>query len=393
MNNNLQAGPPPFTSNLSSLIWPMSEEVFLSSAKETEVLFQPGDSNRLNEIFAEIGSYDPKHLFALGEETTIWKQGGLRVSRGTDSEKDFDDLVAGTTIQTHLNSKLAYGRRFISNIAQQMSMADGFFSIFASKDTKTTTHYDRNYNFTIQLFGEKTWYVNTDAPAVDSPSGNAAFEADRLAKTAPHMHGIIWREPNDKPTAFDLTPGDMLYVPPGFWHATKCSGLSVQLNISIEPNAWFQVVGDALFRHLEAQPDWRAPFGTSSEQEKVLYISKLKKIVNELTIDDISGDPPNHLVIDPNQPLRRTLGSLLMWESSGAGIHYDDDELRFLAKGTRGRWIDILKIDMEPALAALAHLEEPKSVLDLSMELQLDSNRLNEFIQQLFNYGYLSEVP
>jgi hypothetical protein len=88
-----------------------------------------------------------------------------------------------------------------------MNLESGFFSIFASRDTHTATHYDRNYNFTIQLSGEKTWTVHREGPAIVAPSDNMAFDADRLASMLPHMHGATSREPGHRASIYQLAPG------------------------------------------------------------------------------------------------------------------------------------------------------------------------------------------
>lgn len=140
---------PPFSSDVSSLIWPMDALEFISGAMQTNVLFRRGDPSRLALLENPLGSYDLRFLFAHGEESTIWKNGGRDVTRGTDSDRDVDALTAGITLQTHLTTKLPFGKRFISELAGQMHLESGFFSIFASMDAYTATHYDRNYNFTI----------------------------------------------------------------------------------------------------------------------------------------------------------------------------------------------------------------------------------------------------
>jgi hypothetical protein len=368
----------------------MPAEKFVSSAMQTGVLFQLGDSRRLALLEDPLGSFDLRYLCAHGDETTIWKNGGREVSRGTDSERDVEALVSGTTIQTHLITKFPFGRSFIFQLARQMHLESGFFSIFASRDTHTATHFDRNYNFTIQLFGEKIWTVHTTGPAIEAPSESTAFNADRLAPMAPHMHGAICREPDDRPSIYQMTPGDILYVPPGYWHATECAGLSIQLNLSVEPRAWSQVLGGALIRHLEAQQEWRAPFGVPTQSEATEYLRKLRRIVDSLSAEDIAMSPRASPSVHVDEPLRRTLGSLLMWETNGAGVHFGVDELRFLAKGTRGRWIDILKSDMKPALVLLAKMDDPKTVRELSAEVELDCECIRDFVQRLVDFGYLT---
>jgi len=386
----LRALPPAFCSDLSSLVWPMPAEDFVSGAMHADVFYLRGTARRLALLEEPLGSFDLRYLFAHGDEATIWTQGGRQTTRGTDDERDVDALVPGATVQTHLATKLAFGRKFISELARQMNLESGFFSIFASRDTHTATHYDRNYNFTIQLSGEKTWTVHREGPAIVAPSDNMAFDADRLASMLPHMHGATSREPGHRASIYQLAPGDILYVPPGYWHATECAGLSVSLNLSLEPRAWFQVLGGALMRHLESQPEWRAPFGIATQELAAGYLTRLKQIVDSLTAEDVVAIARERSTVHMDEPLRRTLGSLLMWERNGAGLHFGVDELRFLARGAHGRWIEIVKSDWEPALVALAKLDEPKTARELSAETRLDCERMVDFVQRLVRLGYLT---
>lgn len=358
----------------------------------TDVLFQPGRPERLELLVEPLSSFDLAHLLAHGDESTIWEEGGLRTTRGTDSDRDVDALVPGTTVQTHLGRRFPFGRRFVAEVARQMHLESGFFSIFASRDAVTTTHYDRNHNFTIQLSGEKTWTVYGNGPAVESPSDHAALQSDRLAATPPQLHGATPRGPDDAAaTTHHLTPGAILYVPPGHWHATRCRGLSISLNVSLEPRAWFQVLGKALVRHLESDPRWRAPFGTPTADQADEYVANLQRIVARLTADDVGvravGDPTP---VGVDQPLRRTLGSLLMWEADGAGIHYAEAEVRFVALGTQGRWVEVIPQDWLPVLEVLAALDDPTTVAALSAATGLDQAQVSDFAGRLTDLGYLT---
>ncbi|MFO0579683.1 MAG: cupin domain-containing protein [Polyangia bacterium] len=367
-------------------------EEFLSDAMDGRVLFQGGTAQRLSLLDGPLGGYDLRYLLAHGDESTIWRSGGLETTRGTDSDRDAEALSPGTTIQTHLQRKLAFGRRFVLRVARQMQLERGYFSIFASRESHTVAHYDRNYNFTIQLRGEKTWEVHSGKPAVQHPSGNLSVGSDHLATMPPHMHGESHHETNNRASTYHLRPGDMLYVPPGFCHATSCAGDSTSLNVSIEPNAWFHVVGGALMRHLEGQPVWRAPFGVPTRSQAEAYVERLKGMVNALTPDDLVGSSVAPDEVRAEDLLRRTMGSLLMWEKHGAGVHFGTNELRFVAKGRGGRLLDTLTNDWEQALGLVAHLDQPKTFAQLSAEAGVDLQRMRDFVTQLLRVGYLVVV-
>lgn len=392
MNVADQRGSPQFSTDLASLVWPLSAKDFVVDGMHSNVFFHRDGPQRLSLLDQALGGYDLDHLFAHGDETTIWREGGLRATRGSDSDQDVHALVPGVTVQTHLQNKLGFCRRMISSVAKQMYLTSGFCTIFASRDAYTATHFDRNYNFTIQLHGEKTWTVQTDHPAIAHPSSNLALDADRLSSVQPQLHGATLHEPKEGQSIYTLQPGDILYVPPGYWHATKCDGLSVSLNLCIEPWAWYQTVADALLRHLEAQPEWRLPRGASTGEEAAHYLRSLRRIVDSIAAEDLIANPAEPAAVLMDQPLRRTLGSLLMWDKQHAGVHYSIDELRFLAKGMRGRLLDTLKDEWQPALVLLAGLDRLVSIRDLSTMTQIASEEMQDFVQRLVDVGYLAAV-
>eukprot|EP00656_Telonema_subtile_P002162 TRINITY_DN1093_c0_g1_i1.p1 TRINITY_DN1093_c0_g1~~TRINITY_DN1093_c0_g1_i1.p1 ORF type:complete len:408 (-),score=54.60 TRINITY_DN1093_c0_g1_i1:112-1335(-) len=91
-------------------------------------------------------------------------------------------------------------------------------------------HFDNNHNITIQLTGSKDWLhipgsTNTVASRslAGEPSKNRFEQQCPLPSTGP-----------DSYTCYALTPGSVLYVPPGHWHQvvpTVGDSLSVDIRI------------------------------------------------------------------------------------------------------------------------------------------------------------------
>src|ERR1700746_1827895 len=94
MSTDTLSEAPAFSSDLSSLVWPMSAEEFVSRAMQTEVIFRRGDPEVLALLEQPLGSFDLSYLCAHGEEATIWKEGGRQVTRATDSDRDAEALVS-----------------------------------------------------------------------------------------------------------------------------------------------------------------------------------------------------------------------------------------------------------------------------------------------------------
>jgi hypothetical protein len=206
---------------------------------------------------------------------------------------------------------------------------------------------------------------------------------------SPALHGTKVRPPIDHPSTFVLEPGHILYVPPGFWHGTECVGRSVQLNVSLEPRSWADIVGRLVTRHLESRAHWRAPFGTPAPSAALSYLNELTRIVNTLSTEDIVTSPPSAQAPTSHDPLRRTLGSLMMWETEGAGVFFESDELRYIARGTAGREIETLKIDLEPVVAELAQLENDTTIATLAKKHSIGERLVGDLINKLLRIGYL----
>ena len=129
MNVTDQPGCPPFSSDLASLVWPLSAKGFVADGMHANVFFHRGGPQRLSLLEQPLGCYDLDYLFEHGEEATIWREGGLRAMRGSDSDQDVHALVPGVTVQTHLQNKLGFCQRLISSVAKQMYLKSGFFTI------------------------------------------------------------------------------------------------------------------------------------------------------------------------------------------------------------------------------------------------------------------------
>lgn len=101
-----------------------------------------------------------------------------------------------------------------------------------SADCVTPLHFDHFPNFLIQIFGRKSLtlfapsdsnfvYPNPASPSVSQVDiENPDYLAHPLLRDATAIH-------------LELAPGDVLYMPPGWWHQTR----SLETNISV--NIWW----------------------------------------------------------------------------------------------------------------------------------------------------------
>lgn len=113
-------------------------------------------------------------------------------------------------------------------------------------------HFDSQHNFFIQREGVKRWFVGAKA-AVENPFQNLVYpgateEFFRLMQSC----GYHIRQPLDcGKQEFLLEPGDVLYVPPGFYHSSETSkGHSLHFTLTIEPSSFWPALNKALYETL-----------------------------------------------------------------------------------------------------------------------------------------------
>ena len=119
----------------------------------------------------------------------------------------------------HLRSRMSL------EIEKVLSLVSGTFTIksvpcFINGDYSpvTRTHYDEYHNLVILLNGSKTFYLARQGAIVNTPTRNEN-ETDS--------------DPHDGTSAFvkaTLSPGDVLYIPLGWWHYVESAPHSIILN-------------------------------------------------------------------------------------------------------------------------------------------------------------------
>lgn len=113
-------------------------------------------------------------------------------------------------------------------------------------------HFDRQHNFFIQREGTKRWYVSEIA-AAKNPHENLVF-AGLTQSFFEDMkeRGYEICLPRDcGRNVYELNPGDVLYVPPGFYHSPETPGeLSLHYTLTIEPACFWKDFNKHIFSKL-----------------------------------------------------------------------------------------------------------------------------------------------
>jgi len=105
---------------------------------------------------------------------------------------------------------------------------------FGPEEVVSTAHFDRSDNFNLQLFGRKKWTLfppeASDAlyyPCADLPTGLLHFSPVDIE------HPDLRRFPkfaHARPIEFVLEPGELLFLPAGFWHHVRGLETSLSMN-------------------------------------------------------------------------------------------------------------------------------------------------------------------
>ena len=116
---------------------------------------------------------------------------------------------------------------------------------FGMKGVRSTIHYDESYNFYVQVFGNKRWYMappkyysscyvhpmahpSTRQCQIDWPHTDTA-RFPRATATPNASAGMHMGEGMELLTTV-LAPGEVLFIPPGWFHATEALDTNLALN-------------------------------------------------------------------------------------------------------------------------------------------------------------------
>ena len=120
--------------------------------------------------------------------------------------------------------------------------------------TSSVLHFDRQHNFFIQREGAKRWYVS-DMAGAKNPHENLIYSG--LAQSffdGMQEKGYNIALPRDCGRAvYELNPGDVLYVPPGFYHSAETLvEPSLHYTLTIEPACFWKDFRKNIFATLLA---------------------------------------------------------------------------------------------------------------------------------------------
>lgn len=169
-----------------------------------------------------------------------------------------DQLTPGTTIciqDLHRNDPELSA--LLCDAREMFGMAGGHVvSCYASADAGGFgLHYDDQHVFILQVDGTKRWRFGR-APAVAYPPNNLLVQ--HRAEQQRVRPDLVVPEPRAEDVLETrLVPGQVLYLPPGTWHAAQAEELSLGLTLSFAPTRFLPTIGDCVRRTLERDPLYR----------------------------------------------------------------------------------------------------------------------------------------
>ncbi len=203
---------------------------------------------------------------------------------------------AGKTLYFHIDQNSESLRQWMTIICSEMGIANAAYrvSIFATKKSGgILPHFDAHENFTIQLVGSKKWqYAKNDR--ITNPTVNHFASETFPADMRSYVHHPLPSQMPLKHQIAHLTPGSILYLPAGFWHATNTTGdESISLNIVFLRVTWADIFLQYVKTMLLEDSRWR-------ERADNLFGNMEGKSIARSHIEKLVSDFAQNIQFSPN---------------------------------------------------------------------------------------------
>ncbi|MBU9808423.1 cupin-like domain-containing protein [Rahnella sp. C60] len=171
-------------------------------------------------------------------------------AEGAALEFDFADLA--------YEKLYKIGKKLKKNLLLPNNVFHKAIIYAAHKQGGLVPHFDSYVNFVFQIQGEKKWYF--------MPNENALRPLEHLdLKDYPHLSAEMqqyWQgEPPtnffEQATEVVLKPGSVLFVPRGWWHATRSDVETLAVNLTYSVPTKVEVILDALKKEMVKDPALR----------------------------------------------------------------------------------------------------------------------------------------
>lgn len=164
----------------------------------------------------------------------------------------------------------------IEAFCRRFGLEQGRASIFISSHRAYMPfHWDRLNNLTWQLSGTKRWLLAPNTQ-LKYPLHNHAARRAVSPEVAKHARSIAPLAPSRNSIQRVLmTEASLLYVPRGYWHATRTSGMSISLSLNFEPSCLADHLAELLRDEMRSHPSLRLNLQGRSRDEAKAWAERL----------------------------------------------------------------------------------------------------------------------
>lgn len=328
--------------DFDDLIAPLAPERFLADhwgRKPVHIPAPPGSNRqsvigwqRLNQLLAVRGHWTPEHIKLVLNSAPVSSEfymdevpgrGGVR--RLADPAKVETFLAMGASLVADAVQEVAPEIRALTDALGQRlgGMAEANLYCSFQGVQAFASHCDLHEVFAIHCAGEKRWriYANRAENPLEPLEGEGAQAQIDAAKG---------------PVAMDVTlrPGDLLYIPRGYFHdALASSAESLHLTISVAPHS-----GRLLFGLLEQmalrEPAFRAyladardgqalPQQLAALGDRLAELTRSRAMLEAVTVRQRQLAAPGHSLALPSRPVldfhaRTDRAASVAWLETGA---------------------------------------------------------------------------
>ena len=217
-----------------------------------------------------------------------------------DNDKVFQHYADGATLSFQIFQKCMDGLSRFCNALEARLRFQTQVNIFVTPPNSKgfTAHYDDHSFFILQISGSKHW--NIYGNPVELP-----LQEFRTKAATPEL--------GDPQMRVSLNPGDMLYLPRGFYHeAHTTDQTSVHVTLGIFPYTWSQIIERQLSRLKQDLDFRRAPAeylrspdaGVALQQQFNALIAKLGGVEIESVFEELFVEAASKQIVDGQNRLR-----------------------------------------------------------------------------------------
>lgn len=380
---------------LASLLAAVGERAFFDEYWERRHLSAPGTPERLESLRESLGGFGVSDLLALrtgdvivGPEAVGLAQRGLRIRNLDDA---FEFYAAGRTLTFNLDARHAAVRPWYEAFTGTLAPAPNrsVITVFcAPPGHGTPLHFDQYDVFNVALSGTKHWRIGRER-AVQAPLHD--WQIDRPVPVELRGYWPGQRDLGGDLQDVAMTPGDMLYLPRGYFHETTAGDEpTIGMSFVVDVQSTFELINTAL-RVMMFQNDglrasandlWHSRRGRAAVTSVAEGLATAQRLLASLTPADLA--PPDVApVIDATTQLRR----------SPLGVRYDEADTTLLRRVDQP---DAAEVDPRDA-KVLDWIDERHGIFNAgdlfeAFKAEYGHDALCDFAALLIEIGYLTRA-